>query len=70
MNRMAVNCTELASVGYNPRILVLELEFIDGEVHTYFQVPNDIFEALMSAEDHGQYYVAHIKHQFKFRKVS
>lgn len=70
MNRLAINCTELTSVGYNPRIFVLELEFVDGSIRTYFNVPNDVFEGLMSAESHSTFYEIYIKKQFKSRKAN
>ncbi len=61
MNRTPVSSSNLASVGYNSQTATLEIEFLNGSVYQYFNVPESIYSGLMSAASHGSYFAAHIK---------
>lgn len=61
MVRTAVTSSNLASVGYDPRGRVLEIEFLNGSIYQYFNVPADVYQSLMSAGSHGRYFDAYIK---------
>ncbi len=40
MNRVPVSSSNLAAVGYDPAGKVLEIEFLNGSIYQYFNVPN------------------------------
>jgi hypothetical protein len=61
MERKKVSSTSLASVGYDPSQKILEIEFNNGRVYLYQNVPEEIYEQLMSAESHGSYFNQHIR---------
>jgi hypothetical protein len=46
MNRISVNSSDLASVGYDPNTSMLEVAFRSGGVYQYFNVPERHFLAL------------------------
>ncbi len=54
MQRQQVDSSNLKSIGYEKQ--VLEIEFQNGDVYQYFDVPKDEYIALMNAESHGKYF--------------
>jgi len=61
MNRIQVSSSNLASVGYDAQTETLEIEFLNGTVYQYSNVPESIYSELMGAASHGSYFAAHIK---------
>ena len=61
MNRIPVSSSNLASIGYDFQSLTLEIEFKDGSVYQYFDVPDNMYEDLMQAPSKGKFFHAHIK---------
>ena len=62
MERIPVQSSTLASVGYDPDSSILEIEFNSGGgVYQYFGVPEFVHEGLMSAGSKGAYFDHHIK---------
>jgi hypothetical protein len=71
MNRKSVSSSNLASIGYETTTLTLEIEFHNGAVYQYYNVPPELFEGLLNATSHGRYFDAHIKKGgYSFRRVS
>lgn len=64
MDRIAVESSNLAAIGYDPEARVLEVEFKKGGVYQYAEVPTEEYEALMSAESKGKYLAAYIKPRY------
>lgn len=70
MNRQSVESSNLASVGYDAENEILEIEFNHGGVYQYFDVPKNVYEELMSASSHGQYFDRNIKKEgYEFQKI-
>jgi len=65
MNRIPVDSSNLASVGYDPESLVLEAEFKNGKAYQYFDVPQGTYDELMSSSSKGSYMNNVIKKQFR-----
>lgn len=65
MNRTPVSSSNLASIGYDAESLVLEVEFNNGRVYQYFDVPQGTYDELMSASSKGSYMNNVIKKQFR-----
>ena len=61
MHRESVESEALASVGYEPRLRVLEIEFHSGEIYRYFDVPPDLHVRLMQADSVGHFFAEHIR---------
>jgi hypothetical protein len=51
----------MKSVGYSKTRQVLEIEFPNGAVYQYSDVPKSVYEGLMNAESHGRYFHRHIR---------
>lgn len=69
MNRQAVSSSNIAAIGYDPDSQTLEIEFLNGGVYQYFDVPQHIHEGLMNAGSHGQYLAQNIKGAYRYSKV-
>jgi hypothetical protein len=70
VNRESVISTELRSVGYEPEVLILEVEFCSGGIYQYFGVPAFAHTALMSAPSKGRYFNAYIKDVYSYQRIS
>jgi len=69
MNREPVQSSNLNSVGYDPETKILEIEFHDGGVYLYFDVPTDIHQGLMSASSKGKFHHSFIKNVYRHQKI-
>ena len=70
IKRKPVKSSNLKSIGYDSSLKVLEVEFLNGALYQYSDVPADAFMELMAAESHGVYFCANIKPVYEFKKVS
>lgn len=69
MERHNVNSSDLSSIGYNKDNQVLEIEFINGSIYRYFQVPLDMFTSLLNAGSHGKFFNQNIKDKYDYSKA-
>lgn len=69
MTRRPVSSSHLKSVGYEAAQQRLEIEFNDGSLYEYDNVPPAIYEGLMAAASHGSYLHAHIRGRYTYRRI-
>jgi len=70
MKRQQVESSNLASIGYDAENEILEVQFNHGGVYQYFDVPENVYEELMNASSHGQYFDRNIKKAgYEFQKM-
>lgn len=69
MERQPVSSSNLLSVGYDPGIETLEIEFKTTGVYQYLNVPQFIWERLMMADSLGKFFNAEIKNAYPCVKV-
>ena len=69
MNRDHVESSNIKSIGYDSKSQTLEIEFLNGSVYQYFDVPEHIFEELMGADSQGKYLASNIKGYYRYSKV-
>lgn len=69
MNRQHVESSNIESIGYDSNSQTLEIEFLNGSIYQYFDVPQHIFDELNSADSHGKYLAANIKGHYRYSKV-
>lgn len=70
MQRKPVQSSDLRSVGYDAATQTLEIEFNSGGIYQYYGVPAAVYQGLMSAASHGQYFHAHIKDVYRVSRIS
>lgn len=59
----------IRSVGYDVESGRLEVEFTNGWMYEYEDVPASLYRSLMSAESHGRFLHKHIRDQFVTRRT-
>lgn len=59
----------LAAVGYDRISRTLEVEFVNGSVYQYFNVPAAVFAELLSAESAGRLFNSHIRGRYRYARV-
>lgn len=70
MERQKVESSNLASIGYDAKNEILEIEFNHGGIYKYFDVPVNVYDELMNASSHGQYFDRNIKKAgYEFQKI-
>ncbi|MEV5962379.1 KTSC domain-containing protein [Kribbella sp. NPDC051952] len=67
MRRRPVNSSSVRSIGWSDG--TLELEYVNGSVYQYFEVPQPTYAALLAAPSIGAYINKHIKPYYEFREV-
>ena len=70
MERKALRSTNVASVGYDTKSKVLEIEFKSGGVYQYSNVPEKRHQSLMKASSIGSYVNREIKPWYSCRKIA
>lgn len=69
MRRVHVESVSLRSVGYDSRCHTLEVEFRQGRVYRYFDVPAAAHSRLVNASSIGAYFNRHIKPAYRCLRV-
>jgi hypothetical protein len=70
MERQSVESSNIESIGYDAENEILEIEFNHGGIYQYFDVPENVYDELMSASSHGQYFDRNIKKaRYEFQKM-
>lgn len=69
MKRIPVASSNVASVGYDPNSQILEVEFKNNAIYHYFDVPQHIYEGLLSAESVGKFLHANVKGIYRYARL-
>lgn len=69
MNRTPVTSSNVVAVGYDTDTLTLEVEFKDGAVYQYFDVPETVYRELLSASSIGQFMHSNIRNTYRYAKT-
>ena len=69
MIRHNVRSTNILSVGYEAESAILEIEFRNGGLYKYLNVPQTVYDEFMAAPSHGSYFHRHIKNRYKWVKI-
>jgi KTSC domain len=68
MDRYAVESSMATSIGYDPVMLTLEIEFRSGEVWQYYNVPEGVYAEMLGGSI-GRYFQDNIKNQYAEKRV-
>ena len=69
MNRTPVSSSNVLSVGYDAKTMKLEVEFKDGAVYQYFDVPAAVYQGLMRADSKGAFMHANVSYSYRHPKL-
>ncbi|WP_445957700.1 KTSC domain-containing protein [Yeosuana sp.] len=68
IKRIPVASSNIASIGYDKKAHILEIEFHHGAIYQYVDVPEKVYEELMSSPSQGAYFMNELKGKFKYQK--
>ena len=63
--RQSVQSTAIAKIGYSKRRHIFEIEFVNGAIYRYFDVPLSVYRELMSVESKARFYDSNIKKHYR-----
>lgn len=69
MIRDPVASSNIASIGYDPDSETLEIEFTNGSVYQYFNIPYALNERLMAAPSKGQFLNVYIRNGYPYSRI-
>ena len=69
MIRQPVMSLVILSIGYDPEETVLEVEFKNGTIYQYFEVPEPIFLAVMASATPETHLDQHVKNVYRNLKI-
>ena len=69
MDRLPVSSSVIASIGYDATRRTLEVEFRNGGVYHYLDVPKKVYWQFVSAKSQGAYLNREIKDHYDSHKV-
>lgn len=68
MERVSVSSSNIATVGHDEPSQILEVEFLTGAVYEYYDVPEHVYQELISASSVGSYFAQRIKNVYSFAR--
>ena len=63
--REPVQSSAIAKVGYSKRRHILEIEFVNGAIYRYFDIPVSVHRELMSAQSKARFYDSNIRKHYR-----
>ena len=69
MNRIAVNSSNVEEIGYDSATQTLEVLFKKGNIYQYFDVPQTVYDNLISAGSVGEFLNKEIKGNYRYARL-
>lgn len=69
MERYNVSSSTIKSIGYDEDDKTLEIEFNDGSIYQYFQVPQKVMFNLMNSVTYGKFFYDQIRDKYAFSLI-
>jgi hypothetical protein len=67
--RQVVDSSSLRSIGYDKNTKALEIQFRNGAVYVYADVPLDVWIGLRDAPSKGKFFQENIRDRFAFERT-
>lgn len=67
MRMIPVSSSNIRSIGYENDTLYIQ--FNNGSIYAYYNVPENVYTELMNAPSHGKYHAAYIKNSYKYQRI-
>ena len=69
MENFSVASSNVVSIGYDEQYQTLEVEFLNGSIYQYYNVPANISDQLMKDPSKGRFLNTYIKNVYPFSRV-
>ncbi len=70
MKRHFIDSTAFLAVGYDESTQTLEIEFHDGDIYHYYDVPPVVHRDMLKAPSSGQYFAYFVKPTYSCHKIA
>ncbi|MGH1337283.1 MAG: KTSC domain-containing protein [Aureispira sp.] len=68
MLRNSIISSSIAGIGYDPNQLTLEVEFLEGIIYRYFDIPASVYLNLVNARSRGRFFNYYIKPFYRYNR--
>src|SRR6476660_9667958 len=65
IKRAPIESSAIATVGYSKTIRALEIEFRNGAIYRYLEVPPNVYAALLRARSKARFYDDNVRHRYR-----
>lgn len=69
MQRTPVASSTMVAVGYDADSQTLEIEFVNGHLYQYFDVPPALHDELLASDSAGGYFNAAIRGHYRYARA-
>ncbi len=69
MKRTPVTSSNVAAFGYDRQTQTLEVEFNNGRIYQYFDVPEAVHEAFLASDTKGGFLASQIKGVYRYARL-
>ena len=69
IRRVPVESRALAAVGYSKKLRALEIEFRNGAIYRYLDVPRSVHDSLLNAPSKARFYHENIRGKYRVLHV-
>lgn len=69
MEMISVQSSNIAAIGYDSATEILKIEFLDGAIYEYRNIPQVVYDGLMSASSHGSYLNREIRNTYPYERI-
>ncbi len=65
IKRVPVESSAIATLGYSKRMRALEIEFRNGAIYRYLDIPPSVYEELLNAHSKARFYDENIRRKYR-----
>ena len=69
MERYSVASSNISSIGYDAGTETLEIEFLNGSIYQYYNVPQNMYDQLIQAGSKGRFLNTYIKNAYPYSRL-
>ena len=69
MDRNYIASSNIASIGYDEAAETLEVEFLNGSIYQYYNIPASLYQRLMQEGSKGRFLNTYIKNAYPYSRV-
>jgi len=69
MKMTQVSSSNIESLGYNPDDRKLHVQFLNGNLYEYAEVPKELFELMMASTSKGSFFHKEIKGNYPAKQI-
>lgn len=69
MDMIPVSSRNLEYIGYDERLMLLQIQFRNQAIYEYYDVPKNIYIGLITASSADGYFREYVKNVYRYSKV-